>query len=111
MRLPTASGAQWNGIGKSPRARRPRMEPESGWTSPSDLADYAYCPRSHWYRHHPPAGGPSSDAAARGRAGVRYHSRTLTAERHRAERGSVYWAGIVIGVGLVALGAAWIFHL
>ncbi len=87
------------------------MEREPGWTSPSDLADYAYCPRSHWYRHHPPASGPSAYSVARGRSGTRYHSRRLSAERHRAERGAAYWAGVIVGVSLVALGVAWIFHL
>jgi hypothetical protein len=87
------------------------MEPEDGWTSPSDLADYAYCPRSHWYRHHPPQGGGAPEAAERARAGVRYHERTLTAERRRAEHGAAYWFGILIGLGLVVGGMAWLFHL
>jgi CRISPR/Cas system-associated exonuclease Cas4 (RecB family) len=86
------------------------MDPDPPWTSPSELADYAYCPRSHWYRAHPPARGPSSASAARSRAGVRYHRRVLTAERRRAERGAAYWAGVVLGVVLVVLGAVWILR-
>lgn len=87
------------------------MEPDAGWSSPSDLADYAYCPRSHWYRHHPPPGGPSRSAQERARGGVRYHDRVLTAERHRAERGPAYWAILFTGVLLLGGGLWWLFRL
>jgi CRISPR/Cas system-associated exonuclease Cas4 (RecB family) len=86
------------------------MEPDGDWTSPSELADYAYCPRSHWYRLHPPAEGPSADALERARAGVRYHDRVLRAERRRAERGAAYWIGVLAGLGLVVGGVVWLFH-
>jgi CRISPR/Cas system-associated exonuclease Cas4 (RecB family) len=86
------------------------MEPDDGWTSPSDLADYAYCPRSHWYRHHPPARGPTRASEERVRTGLRYHRRTLTAERRRAEWGAAYWVGALAGVGLVVGGIVWLFH-
>jgi len=86
------------------------MVPDGGWTSPSDLADYAYCPRSHWYRYHPPAGGPSRGAQESALAGVRYHDRLLTAERHRAERGGAYWAVLFVGIAIALLGAWWLFH-
>ncbi len=84
------------------------MESDDGWTSPSDLADYAYCPRSHWYRHHPPPGGrsPASQRSARG--GVRYHDRVLTGERHRAERGGAYLAVLLLGIALAIGGIWWI---
>jgi CRISPR/Cas system-associated exonuclease Cas4 (RecB family) len=87
------------------------MEHDGSWTSPSDLADYAYCPRSYWYRHHPPAEGPAPAAIVRARAGVRYHHRTLTAERRRAEWGTAYWVGVLAGIGLVLGGTVWLFHL
>ncbi|MGD0250796.1 MAG: hypothetical protein ABSB97_07945 [Thermoplasmata archaeon] len=83
------------------------MDPDALWTSPSELADYAYCPRSHWYRRHSPSSGPSASSTERSRAGVRYHRRVLTAERRRAERGAAYWAGILLGVVLVAVGVLW----
>jgi CRISPR/Cas system-associated exonuclease Cas4 (RecB family) len=86
------------------------MEDEGGWTSPTDLADYAYCPRSHWYRHHPPDRAPSRASGQRRRAGERYHELTLGAERRRAERGSAYWIGLLVGVGLVAIGVVWFLH-
>ncbi|HYB79244.1 MAG TPA: hypothetical protein VEG66_05740 [Thermoplasmata archaeon] len=86
------------------------MGGDDGWTSPSEIADYVYCPRSHWYRHHPPPGGGSRAAARSLDAGVRYHDRVLTAERHRAERGGAYWAVFLLGVALAAVGAWWVFH-
>lgn len=86
------------------------MVREEGWTSPSDLADYAYCPRSHWYRHHPPAAGPSRSGVGRRVAGERYHRQTLAAERHRAERGGAYWLVLLVGLACVVGGVAWLFH-
>lgn len=86
------------------------MGADDGWTTPTDLADYTYCPRSHWYRHHPPAGGPSRPSQRRALVGVRYHDRVLAAERHRAERGAAYWAVLLLGVALAGMGAWWVFR-
>jgi hypothetical protein len=80
------------------------------WVTASDVAEYAFCPRSHWYRTHPPAGGTTPEAGARAAAGVRYHDRVLGAERRRAERGGAYWAALVVGVALMAGGALWVYH-
>lgn len=80
------------------------------WTSPSDLADYVYCPRSHWYRYHPPRRGPSRASQRSARGGVHYHDRVLTAERHRAERGGTYWVALLAGAVLVAVGVWWLFR-
>jgi CRISPR/Cas system-associated exonuclease Cas4 (RecB family) len=82
------------------------MATDDGWTSPSDLADYVYCPRSHWYRNHPPPGGPSRSSQRSALAGTRYHDRILLAEQHRDERGGAYWAMLFLGVALVG-GALW----
>ena len=87
------------------------MGTDDGWTSPSDIADYVYCPRSHWYRHHPPPGAPSHAAERSALVGVRYHRRELTAERHRAERGGTYWLVLLVGVLLAIGGAWWVLHL
>jgi CRISPR/Cas system-associated exonuclease Cas4 (RecB family) len=84
-------------------------EPDA-WVTASDLADYAYCPRSHWYRDHPPPGGPSNDARRRSAAGTRYHRQSLGAERRRAEHGDAYWVGLGLGVLLIVGGVLWLFH-
>jgi hypothetical protein len=84
------------------------MSSDDGWTSPSDLADYAYCPRSHWYRHHPPPQGASAASQRSARGGVRYHDRVLTGERHRAERGGAYLAALLLGLALAIGGIWWI---
>jgi len=76
--------------------------------SASDLADYAYCPRSHWYRHHPPAGGPTSDSVRAAILGTRSHTRQLRGERRRAERGKAYWVLVAIGLVVVLGGVAWL---
>lgn len=86
------------------------MDAPDAWTSAADLAEYAYCPRAHWYRAHPPDGGPTSAARRQAEAGTRYHERTLGAERRRAEAGGAYWVALGFGI-LIALGAlAWLFH-
>jgi len=86
------------------------MRSDEPWVSPTDLADYTYCPRSYWYRHHPPPGGTSRASQRSARGGVRYHERVLAAERHRDERGGAYWAILLVGFALAALGAWWIFR-
>ena len=87
------------------------MAAERSWTSASEIADYTFCPRSHWYHDHPPAEGPTSAHRARAAAGQRFHASHLSAERRRAEHGGAYWAGLLVGVVLLLGGIAWIFHL
>lgn len=87
------------------------MAEDDAWTSPSELAEYAYCPRARWYRRHPPPGAPDRAAAARRRAGLRYHHRILSAERRRSEHGGAYWTGLLLGLLLVGLGLLWALHL
>jgi hypothetical protein len=79
--------------------------------SASDLADYAYCPRAHWYHEHPPPGGTTSEARRRALAGSGYHARTLGAERQREERGGAYWAALLAGLVLALGGILWILHV
>lgn len=85
------------------------MTRDDGWTSPSDLADYAYCPRAHWYRHHPPNGGPSRSSQDRSRYGTRYHRRVLLAEERRERHGRAYWVALLLGFVLLLAGLLWIF--
>jgi CRISPR/Cas system-associated exonuclease Cas4 (RecB family) len=74
------------------------------WTSASDLAEYAYCPRAGYYRRHraPPAPTVESEA------GVAYHARELARAGALERRAGIYWGGllagsIAIGVGLLVL--------
>jgi hypothetical protein len=79
------------------------------WVSATDLADYTYCPRSHYYQEHPPPGGPSAVSERRSDAGTRYHHRVLGAERRRDEHAGAYWAALAVGFLLLVGGIAWFF--
>jgi hypothetical protein len=84
------------------------VDGEPPFVSASDLADYAYCPRSYWYRQHPPPGGPSAASVRSSARGTRAHAHQLGGERRRAEWGGYYW--LLLGVGLLAAvgGALWL---
>jgi CRISPR/Cas system-associated exonuclease Cas4 (RecB family) len=86
------------------------MDRDAGWTSPSDLADFAYCPRSHWYRNHPPPEGPTRSSQLSALVGERYHERILTGELHHEQRGGAYLALLLVGVALAVGGVWWILH-
>jgi hypothetical protein len=86
------------------------MSGSGSWASASDLADYTYCPRSHWYHDHPPDGAPNRSARDREEAGRRYHARALSGERRRAEHGGAYWAALALGLLLAVGSLAWIFR-
>ena len=74
----------------------------------SDLADYAFCPRSHWYRHHPPPGGPAADAELRQGAGRSAHESWGRAERRHESYRALYWALIAVGLLVIVGGIlAW----
>jgi len=77
---------------------------EERWTTPSELAEYAYCPRAHYYRQTYGSAPPSRRSVA----GERYHARTLGGELRRSAHGSAYWALVGIGA-LLVLGALAVF--
>jgi len=83
---------------------------EVPWVSASELADYAYCPRSWWYRGHPPPGGRAASSERSARAGIRYHERVLSAELRRERAGRAYLVLLGIGVALVVGGVLWIWR-
>ena len=64
----------------------------------SDLAEYAFCPRAHWYETHPPPEGPAPSSRTARAAGERFHASALT-RRSRRERWSVVW-WLLVGTGL-----------
>lgn len=80
------------------------MDSQGPWVSASDLAEYAYCPRSHYYSLHTEAVGGRIAPDPRARAGVRYHQRTLSAERDHDRHIGAYLALLL--VGLVVVGAS-----
>jgi hypothetical protein len=83
-----------------------RLPPDAPWVSASELAEYAFCPRALYYRHHPPAGPADPAARASAERGVAFHARTLEEARHRASAG---YAGPIAAVlvGLLLLAAVW----
>ncbi len=81
-----------------------------GWVTAADVADYAFCPRSHWYRHHPPPEGPTAQARRRSAAGERFHTAELRATDRRSRHGASYWVWVVVGGLLVLGGVAWLLH-
>jgi hypothetical protein len=80
---------------------------EAAWVSAGELADYAFCPRSHWYSvTRPEAPGPR-DSARRSSAGAAFHATQLSAVRQRAEHRGAYAAALVLGLLLAVLGVLW----
>jgi len=70
---------------------------DAGWVSATDLAEYAYCPRSFHYARR----FPDAPEGSRARDGRRYHERALGAERRRANHGAAYWLGLLGGIALL----------
>jgi hypothetical protein len=90
----------------------PRHAPEDPegprWVSPSELAEYTFCPRAWWYRTHPeeyPRTASLGNPAPQYARGVKVH-RTL-AHRHRAERRGAPWAYLLVALGSL-LALLWI---
>ena len=81
------------------------MEPSDSWVSASDLAEYAYCPRSYWYSIHPEVAGEGLRPDPRARYGVVYHRRTLSEERAHDEHVGLYVGLLLLGIALAAVTA------
>lgn len=70
------------------------------WTTPTDLAEFAFCPRAlHYRRTRTDPGSPAAES------GSTYHARRLGSERWRDEHGSVAWLALVAGLVLLAVAA------
>ncbi|MGI0055568.1 MAG: hypothetical protein ACREB9_02385 [Thermoplasmata archaeon] len=82
------------------------MDGERPWVSASDLAEYAYCPRSYWYGEHPPAHIPASQTRSEELRGVRFHRRALGAERSRDSRAGLYLALVFTAIALLSVAYA-----
>jgi CRISPR/Cas system-associated exonuclease Cas4 (RecB family) len=74
------------------------MADDEPWTTPSELAEYVFCPRAAYYRSTQPA--PPSRGAE---AGTEFHVARLSAERRRDERSVLPWVAVLGGSALLAL--------
>jgi hypothetical protein len=81
---------------RAPRGRR-------GYVSAGELADYAFCPRSHYYARHPEGRRPAAGAVARESAGTAYHHRTIGSDRRWASASPLPWIATLL-IGLAILG-------
>ena len=73
------------------------------FVSASELAEYVYCPRAHYYRLQPEGRPVAPGALARERSGVEYHTRRTSADRRWAEASPLPWVGALLA-GIVLLG-------
>jgi hypothetical protein len=78
------------------------------WVSASELADYAFCPRSHWYSLTRPDAPVPSDSARRSSAGAAFHAAELSAVRTRSEHRGAYLAMVAVGLVLAGVGILWL---
>jgi hypothetical protein len=81
---------------------------EPPWVSAGELADYAFCPRSHWYSLTRPGAIVPPESARKISSGESFHQTQLTAVRHRAERRGAYAAAVLIGLLLAGIGVLWL---
>jgi hypothetical protein len=71
--------------------------------SVTELSEYAFCPRAHYYRMHPDGTPPAPGSRAQELGGVEYHRRTLGRERAWSEASPWPWIAALL-VGLAVLG-------
>jgi hypothetical protein len=83
-------------------------EDRGRWISAGELADYAFCPRSHWYSRTRPGAPIPRDSARRAAAGESFHRTELAGVRSRSEHRGAYAAALLLGVLLALLGAVWL---
>ncbi len=70
----------------------------------AELAEWAYCPRAHYYHQHGAPRSPSGEAWAR--RGRWQHERTL-AGWARETRPFPWWAVAAVGLAAIAIGVVW----
>jgi hypothetical protein len=74
------------------------------YVSAGELADYAFCPRSHYYRQHSEGRTPAAGSIARERAGTEYHLRTIGSDRRWATASPFPWiAALLVGAAILGL--------
>jgi hypothetical protein len=75
------------------------------WVTVSELSEYAFCPRAHYYRAHPPVGGEAPESARDRARGVVHHARELSGERRIERAGPALVALGLLGLALLAAAA------
>lgn len=80
------------------------------WVSASDLAEYAYCPRAHYYQHHPPEGGSDSELERRSLDGAGYHERVARRVERTERLGKAAWIMMALGgvLLLIVILSLWV---
>jgi len=71
---------------------------EPSWTTPSELAEYTFCPRAAYYRR---TEAPPPTPASEG--GIAFHRRRLGAERWRDEHRLAPWVTLLVGAALLGV--------
>ena len=84
-----------------------RVDPTADWATASDLAEFAFCPRAHYYRHHPTEARVAPGALRSADLGREYHElRALRVAERDAHVGR--WAAAVLVAILILAVVAWI---
>ncbi|MCI4318207.1 MAG: hypothetical protein L3J96_06675 [Thermoplasmata archaeon] len=74
------------------------------YVSASELADFAFCPRSQYYRLHPEGRRPAAGSLVRERSGVEYHRRTIGSDRRWTAASPLPWlVAVLAGAAILAL--------
>lgn len=83
---------------------RPSGVRPARYVSASELAEFAFCPRAHYYQRHPDGRPVAPEALAREREGLAYHARTTRSDRRWAEASPIPWAlALLVGIVLIAV--------
>jgi CRISPR/Cas system-associated exonuclease Cas4 (RecB family) len=76
---------------------------DAPWCSASDLSEYAYCPRAHWYRHHGSPAGIDAHSRRSQELGISYHERSLSALEEREGHVGRWVAIVVLAVAMLVV--------
>ena len=76
------------------------------WVSASELGEYAYCPRSHWYSQNNPEPTSSAEELRARESGDRFHARELSRSVRLADRRGAYVAVLLAALVFVGIALA-----
>jgi hypothetical protein len=87
------------------RAVRDRRD--TRWASASEMAEFAFCPRAHYYSQHPPEEGPTPESVVARSDGIRFHGRTMAADQFVERSGALGIALLLLALCLIAGVGLW----